>query len=170
MGRRMEHRTEHKKECRNRWYHVILSLLTGIVIAAAVAVIAAFVYGIRPYIVMSGSMEPAIATGSVCFVDTKVPYEEICVGDTIVFRQKNGMVTHRVVSITQEGMETKGDANDRSDGITTTPENYFGETIWSVPYAGYVLHTLRTPQALWIAMILLGAMILWEVIDRQESL
>lgn len=85
------------------------------------------VCGIKPYITMSGSMEPNVKTGSICFVNTNADYDDILVGDVIAFETPTGgMVTHRVISITEEGMETQGDANDVSDGISTTRENFAG--------------------------------------------
>ena len=41
-------------------------------------------------------------------------------------------VTHRVKAVTREGIETKGDANDHSDGISVNPENFI-EKIF-IPY------------------------------------
>ena len=77
--------------------------------------------GIRPYVVLSGSMEPVIRTGSLCFVYRRADYEDICTGDIIAFHVQGGnLVTHRVIAVTEEGLETKGDANELSDGITTT--------------------------------------------------
>lgn len=95
--------------------------------------------GVRPYVVMSGSMEPEIKTGSLCFVNTRAAYEDVREGDIIAFLNGVGMpVTHRAVRITEVGIETRGDNNDVTDGITTTEENYLGETVLSLPWAGYV--------------------------------
>ena len=48
-----------------RIYDIIATLL--IALAAVVAVL--WIAGIRPYAVVSGSMEPAVLVGSVCIVD-----------------------------------------------------------------------------------------------------
>ena len=85
-------------------------------------------------------MEPAIMTGSLCFVNTNAEYADVREGDVIAFRSAMGtVVTHRAVAVTEHGVETRGDSNRVSDGITTTEENYVGETMASLPYAGYVL-------------------------------
>ena len=42
-------------------------VLAAVVILTAMAVMA----GIRPVVIVSGSMEPEIPTGSLCFVDTR---------------------------------------------------------------------------------------------------
>lgn len=127
----------------------------------------AFACGFRSYIVMSGSMEPDIGTGSICFVDTGYSYDQLREGDVVAFRHGGDMVTHRVVTVTEEGLETKGDANDRSDGITVTENNFHGKTIFSIPYVGYVIHSLRQPQTLWIAGIALAGLFLWDAVDKK---
>lgn len=100
--------------------------------------------GISPYITISGSMEPKIQTGSLCFVDTNVCYEEIKEGDIVAFQTFTGsMVTHRVVSVTENGLETKGDANKVSDGVSVTQDNFHGKTIFSIPYIGYILSSMK---------------------------
>ena len=157
---------QRRKQLAAKLIQLGMSILTGIAALLVLLWLAVFALGIRPYIVMSGSMEPAILTGSVCFVNTNVPYEEIKEGDVVSFRLGQGMVTHRVVCVTEEGLETKGDANDCADGITTTRENYCGETVWSIPYAGYVLYAIKRPESLWITGIRLVALLLWEYMDR----
>ncbi len=114
--------------------------------------------GIQPYVVISGSMEPEIPVGSVCLVDTKTPYNEICVNDIISFEKgKDKTVTHRVVSVTREGIATKGDANKTGDGITTTESNYRGKTIAAIPYAGYAVFFLKSfPGKILIAAAVCG--------------
>lgn len=122
---------------------------TKLCLLASLIVLVCYICGVRPYIVMSGSMEPSIRTGSLCLVDTKAEYDEIEVSDVIAFRQGAGMVTHRVIAITEDGMETKGDANECSDGITTTRVNFGGKTVVSIPYAGYVFHVMQQRWMRW---------------------
>lgn len=103
--------------------------------------------GIEPYIVVSGSMEPEIHVGSVCFVDTNYIYQDIQENDIIAYRSEQGhLVTHRVIGVTKQGLETKGDNNVLSDGITTTVQNFVGKTVFSIPRCGYVFQKLQTAQ------------------------
>ncbi len=119
---------------------------------AALAVILFFIalifllslLGIKPYIVLSGSMEPTIPVGSLCFVDTGADYARLEEGEIIAYETGSGLlVTHRVISITAEGIETGGDANAVSDGIVVTEENYYGKTRFWIPVAGYVLQWMQ---------------------------
>lgn len=143
----------------------IINIIFYPFLAAIVAVLILFLCGIRPYITMSGSMEPEIQTGSICFVNTRAKYEDIQEGNVIAYEIPNGgLVTHRVISISEAGMETKGDANAVSDGITTTPNNFHGKTVFSVPRVGYVLKYLQQPQGVAIILIaVVGIMVVTTV-------
>lgn len=100
--------------------------------------------GIQPYVVMSGSMEPEIHTGSLCFVNTMKKYEQVKEGEIVAFYNTAGTaVTHRAIKITEEGMETKGDNNQISDGITVTKGNYIGETVFYISKIGYLLYFMQ---------------------------
>ena len=137
-------------------------LLTGLLLAA-------YLMGYRAYIVMSGSMEPQISTGSLCLVDTNARYEDIRVGDVIVFGQYHGLVTHRVIAVTEEGLETKGDANEVTDGVRVNQTNFKGKTIGAIPGVGYFLHWLKRPLVQGIGVGLLIIMLFWEGENRQED-
>lgn len=148
----------------------ITSILIDIIFYSFLAILVAglilFALGIKPYITMSGSMEPEIHTGSVCFVDTKATYTEIQVGEVIAFEASTGgLVTHRVIAITNEGMETKGDSNDVTDGVSTTPANFRGKTLFSIPYVGYVIKALQKPLYIAIGCIVLLGIFLFYVVD-----
>ena len=151
--------------------NLIGNILFYCFLTVMLAAIIMFACGIRPYVTMSGSMEPNIHTGSICFVNTKVEYSEIEQGDVIAFRTSLGdLVTHRVISITEEGMETKGDANETSDGISTTAENFHGETLFSVPLVGFAVVALQRPRnALIVLVIAITILIVGHISDVEEA-
>jgi signal peptidase len=82
--------------------------ITVIIIAASCLVLQ-----YKPAIVVSGSMEPMIKTGSLLLVDKKDKNIEI--GDVIAYKNHDMEVSHRVVEITSNGYVTKGDNNDNVD-------------------------------------------------------
>ena len=126
--------------------NIITNVLTYLGIAVLVAGGVMLMCGIRPYITMSGSMEPDIQTGSICFVNTHASFYDVQKGDVIAFQTASGaLVTHRVIGVEENGMVlvTKGDNNDVEDGPTTTVENFRGETLFSIPYVGYVLAVVQ---------------------------
>ena len=113
--------------------------------------------GVRPYIVLSGSMEDEIKTGSVAYVDTKVKAEEIRVGDIIAFNMGTKQITHRVVSINSDNtFTTKGDANKVVDANSVKFSNCLGKTIFSLPYLGYMLGAAQTKIGYIILIFIIG--------------
>ena len=85
-------------------------------------------FSLKPYAVMSGSMEPAFPTGSIVYVQKADPLK-IKVGDPITFYlEKTATVTHRVVRIDskQRLFYTKGDANNTEDISPVSFKNLVG--------------------------------------------
>lgn len=77
------------------------------------------IFGYKPFIVLSGSMESKISVGDLVFVK-KVNPNELKVGDIIAFRDSEDIVTtHRIVDIETKDnglcFVTKGDANNAND-------------------------------------------------------
>ena len=120
-----------------------------LIITIGIIVISIFIipviFGIKPFVVLSGSMEKEIKTGSIVYVNSNIKVEDIKVGDIIAFRINNGQATHRVISINDNRtFTTKGDANQTEDLTQVKFENYMGKTIFSIPYLGYIVSNLQT--------------------------
>jgi len=126
---------------------VLVNTLVTLILIVGITFIVLFVAGIEPYVVESGSMQPTIETGSLCFINKNIKYQEIKENDIIAFKALSGdKVTHRAISITSEGIETKGDSNENSDGISTKEDNYLGKNIFSIPKAGYAVKFIQTTR------------------------
>ena len=122
--------------------------------------------GIKPYITISGSMEPNIMTGSICFVNTKEKYDNIKVDDVIAFKTNNMLITHRVLNVSPDGIQTKGDNNEEPDNIITDKTNFVGKTLFSIPLIGYIVMFFKTP----IGLSVIGAILLILVLSNIKSL
>ena len=96
------------------------------------------------FVVLSGSMEPALSPGDVVIVDASVPVE---VGDVITYRTGADTVptTHRVVGVQDGGYETKGDANENADTGLVAPEGVIGGVVLTIPVVGHVILWANTP-------------------------
>lgn len=124
---------------------VLLNALMTVILVLGSAFILLYVIGIEPFVVESGSMEPTIQTGSLSFVNKHINYDNIEENDIIAFKVSTGdRVTHRVIKITDQGFETKGDNNEKTDGILTVRSNYIGKNVFSIPKLGYLVKTLQT--------------------------
>jgi signal peptidase len=101
------------------------------------------------YVVLSGSMEPAIGTGDSVVVRSVDP-ETVEVGDVVTVRTGDGApTTHRVVERLDTGegpqFRTKGDANAEPDGEPVAASRILGTVVLTIPLVGYVLEALGTP-------------------------
>lgn len=100
-------------------------------------------------IVLSGSMEPSIKTGSVVIVKPADRYE---VGDIVTFGKDdrdNIPTTHRIIDMHiisgETRFVTKGDANDDRDGREITEKSIIGKVLLDVPYVGFILDMAKKP-------------------------
>ncbi|HLG70860.1 MAG TPA: signal peptidase I [Chloroflexota bacterium] len=105
------------------------------------------------YTVLSGSMAPAIPTGSVVVVTAEDP-SQVKVGDVITVTSEQppyATVTHRVTRIipTAKGPEfkTKGDANSLEDPWQFAYSGPAGKVRLAVPWLGYMLAFSATMPA-----------------------
>lgn len=123
-------------------------VINGIIITSAmiaVTIVLLFICGIRAYIVSTGSMEPQIPIGSMCFINQNCDFQDIQCGDVITFRiSESTVVTHRAVRIDNNAIITRGDANSAEDENAVTAENYIGKYILSIPKAGYVVRFIKS--------------------------
>lgn len=90
---------------------------------------------LRGYVILSGSMEPVIPTGTVAVVDSSK--RDVRPGNIATFERHGDLVTHRILSKTEEGYQTKGDANTDPDSGTIPAENIRGTYLFCIPYLGY---------------------------------
>lgn len=129
----------------------IMSKVSGAILAAlivffvvlGVSLILPKLFGLKPYIVMSGSMEPLIPTGAVAYIDTKDTNVEI--GDIVAFYEtEDVVVTHRIVAAGEYGFTTKGDANDNEDQNPVSRENIIGTYSFNIPGTGYLISDLSS--------------------------
>ncbi len=134
-------------------YWLVLTAL--IIVAGLTAVSALNIPGnYKLLVVLSGSMEPAIKTGSVVVVKPESSYKT---GDVITFSEKNNpkiTTTHRVFGIDEGGFITKGDANNSTDSARVAAEQIIGKTIFSIPYLGYPVSFAKTQQGLLLLVII----------------
>lgn len=124
------------------------------------------------FVVLSGSMEPAMSPGDVVIVDASGPVEA---GDVITYRTGADTVptTHRVVGVQDGGYETKGDANGNADTGLVGPEAVIGRVVLTIPLVGHVILWANTPVGyvtLVIApLVLLGASELFAWAKREPA-
>lgn len=136
----------------------VLGVVTLLVLGAALLL------NVKPLVVVSGSMEPGIPTGSL-ILSQKVPVGDLEVGDvvTVPKRAGNELVTHRIVRIedAEVGRELvlRGDANDTDDPYGYAVESA-GQHLVTLPGAGYAVAFVQSRSG----TILVGATVAVVVI------
>ena len=134
----------------------IINILTTIIICVGGLFLILYILGIVPYVVLSGSMEPSIETGSVCFINKHAKFEDIKENDVIAFKMKDGtLVTHRAIEINDSGIVTKGDNNKDVDNNIVTKGNFVGKNLFWIPKVGYVIKAFQTTTGRIIAAALI---------------
>ena len=130
------------------------------------------------YVVASGSMIPALEVYDVLVVQGHEPFEEIDVGDIIVFDRPsdhNRVIVHRVVSIIDDEpktIRTQGDANPASIPGTDFPiteEEYIGKVAYVLPQVGYVTQLLKPPTNYIIIVIVIGIMVIKQFTKKKKE-
>lgn len=130
------------------------------------------------YVVASGSMVPVLEVYDVLVVQGHDPFEEIEIGDIIVFNRPsdhNRVIVHRVVLIIDEDpkiIRTQGDANPASIPGTDFPiseEEYIGKVVFTLPQVGYVTQVLKPPTNYIIIAIVIGVMVVKQMMGKKKK-
>jgi signal peptidase len=119
--------------------------------------------GYRAYIVHTGSMTGSYDTGDLVFDKPASPTARYHVGQVITYPHaspEGALVTHRIVSVKDGVIRTKGDANQVADTWTTRPDQVKGVVASSIPKAGYVVYFFKQRAGDAAAMTGLLALIL----------
>lgn len=133
-------------------YDLLTTLFVVAVIALVVLLVGVRAFGLKPYTVLSGSMEPKYHVGSVIYVGEADP-KELSVGDPLTFTVNGTVVTHQIIEITDAEnprdmtFVTQGLTNNVPDGRITV-QNIIGKPVFSIPYLGYVSSFLQNPMGI----------------------
>ncbi|MDD3401985.1 MAG: signal peptidase I [Hespellia sp.] len=167
--RKKRNRDEHKRSPVAAVCSVLGTVLLVILIIGCLPLTVPKMLGYHMYTVVSGSMEPAIPTGSLVYIKTTVPAEEIQADDVIAFYEEldtTSIITHRVVkNNTNMGrFTTKGDANKEKDMNPIAYDDYVGKVVLSVPYVGGIAQTITTGSGRLLTVSIILIAVLLEII------
>ncbi len=148
-----------------------LTLAAVLGVVCLLSVVAGVTLGIRPLVVQSGSMSPAIGTGDLAWAH-QVPADDLVVGDVVMVRTEDGdRVTHRIIAIDRTTATTKltlqGDANPVPDAQVYPVDDAY-RVFADVPYGGRVVAFLSGPVGLFLmGMYAMGMLLL--VLRRRKD-
>lgn len=149
------------------------TFLQGLMATAVIAFVLVMASSLLPlpqavkiFTVRSGSMEPAIQTGSLILVLARERYQ---VGDVVtVDTGDRHSVTHRIIeergSPAQPTFLTKGDANEEPDPVSVGKRDIVGKTLIAIPYLGYPVAYAQTKTGfIWLILFPAALIILSEL-------
>ena len=151
--------TTHMTKTINRIRNWIIGIMMAVLILLAIALTGVRLFGLHPYVVLSGSMEPTYHAGSLIYVKT-VDDKRLQVGDPITYMvSQDTVVTHRIVEVIPDPEDpdvlryrTKGDANSAADSNMVHFQNVIGRPVFSIPFLGYVSDYIQNPPGKYAAI------------------
>jgi signal peptidase len=159
----------------------VTTALVVIVVALALLLAGARLFGLQVYTVLSGSMEPNYHVGSIIYVKDVEP-DTLQVGDAISFMiSESTVATHRIIEILPDEEDpnvirfrTKGDNNDIPDTNPVHCNNVLGKVVGTVPLLGYVSNFVQNPPGTYITIgavaILILAVFLPDIFSSAREL
>jgi len=130
------------------------------------------IFGIKPFIVFSETMQPEINKGDLLFVKI-VDVSSIEKNDIIAFRNEDDTVTtHRIIKLIEENgqtyYKTKGDATFREDTSLVSPDKLEGIYIGKISRVGEILYNFHKPTTLLLVLIIILAVgLIWIYIANK---
>ena len=139
--------------------NTITTILVVIAVLLTIVLVGVRLVGLKPFVVLSGSMEPEYHVGSLLYVKS-VDYKTLQVGDDITYMVSDEtVVTHRIIEVLVDEEDpdtiryfTQGIANDVPDGVSVHYKNIIGKPIFTIPYLGYVSDYIQNPPGTYVAI------------------
>lgn len=115
------------------------------------------VFGYKPFIVLSGSMETTIYKGDLIITKIVKP-NTLKIEDVIAFRDVEGTVTtHRIIDIVEKDGKTyfitQGDNNSTQDQNLVEFNDVEGLFLFSIPGIGNMMNSLSEPTTIIIVLL-----------------
>lgn len=158
-------------------FRMISTVLLVLLVLACLPLTVPRILGYHIYSVVSGSMEPAIPTGSLLYIQEAQP-GEMKEGDIIAFygsEHSTAVITHRVVEnrVAMGEFITKGDANQAEDLQPVPYGDFIGKAVRIVPGAGKAAEIFTTTEGKTTAGALVLVAVLLQVLasllDRERE-
>lgn len=139
--------------------NVFQGIMVALIVILAILLVGVRLVGLKPYAVLSGSMEPTFKVGSMIYVRSIDP-QELEVGDPITFYLNDTTVaTHKIIEIIEDEKDpsaryfrTQGEANKDPDSEAVHSSRLIGKPVFTIPYLGYFSVYIQQPPGKNIAL------------------
>jgi signal peptidase len=140
--------------------NTIFMIVALLILAAAIVKVVIlkegdqYLLGFKPFIIVSGSMEPTYKTGSLVVVH-RDDFRSANVGDVIAFRAAaigDSVAFHRVIDKTDNALITQGDQVQIPDAAPVTAENYIGHGVFHTNFFVDFITHIQQPLG-WLSVV-----------------
>ena len=162
-------------EKKKTYWNILTYIIYAIVIIFAFLAISAkySLFGVKLLVVKSGSMEPALKTGSLVVDKAESSYQK---DNIVTFKDPNNpleTITHRIVDIeTKDDISlytTQGDANGTPDSTKILSDKILGKVVFDIPILGYIVAFTRTVPGVIILIIIPAVIIIYDEINKIKA-
>lgn len=161
---------------------IIVSILAiPIIVINGMLIVKSFIYpddvpdafGYKPFIILSGSMEPTLLVGDLEIVKEVDP-STLKVDDIVAYRIDNAVVTHRITEIKeysgQAAFITKGDNNGVADSEPVSYDQIEGIYVTHITGLGNVAMFLQSvPGILLVIVLPMGLILVFNTITKMKQ-
>ena len=126
------------------------------------------------YVVATSGMIPVLQVYDIIVIQGHEPFEEVQVGDIIVFDRPsdhNRVIVNRVTSIINEDpkvVRTHVDHNPSSSGFKVGEGDYIGKVEYLIPKVGYITQILKPPMN-YILIVMYVGIILGVIQSKHQK-
>mgnify|MGYP002515570437 FL=1 len=121
---------------KNLLKNIIIKLLY-LLISIYLIIFIPSIWGEKPLVILSGSMEPILKVGGILYYKQE-NINNFKEGDVLVYQLNDHTISHRIVKVLDDSFITKGDNNKSIDTYEVLSYQILGKgTNWSIPYIGY---------------------------------
>ena len=117
--------------------------------------------GFRIFRIGSGSMDPYLKINDIIVIQEKKNYQ---INDVITFKTEDSYITHRIISIDNNVIITKGDANNIEDD-EITKDVVIGKLVYKFKGVNFIRYLFSKPMS-WVLLFILGTVFTILIPDK----
>ena len=152
---------------KNLLKNIIIKLLY-ILISIYLIIFIPSIWGEKPLVILSGSMEPILKVGGILYYKEE-NINDFNEGDVLVYQLNDHIISHRIVKVLDDSFITKGDNNKSIDTYEVLNYQILGKgTNWSIPYIGYYADFIYTHK--YLLFISVGVIIIDLLVDAYNDI
>ena len=130
-------------------------------------------FGIKTFVIVSGSMEPILNIGDVILVKD-IQEDDIKINDIISYREGQSIVTHRVIDIEENENEkkfiTKGDNNNVKDSYPVRYRDIEGKFDSKINKLGKIVLFLQNKIVIIFVMLIFYLIYIHDTNKQEKSI